>query len=178
MKKRIFAGVTEDKELYFLEVETTTRNGYNEFTMSGFTVKPVTEEEKEEYENNYLDGEELYFWKQAVQADGTTLSLDDWIEEVREGGDHMDTSLYPYTSEVEGETYYFESQSCGQHEVDNLVYYAIPKATFKKYMQLWKTYHLKPVDKMTPTDRETLSKILGNHQNEESAVIKAVEYII
>jgi len=178
MKKIILAGVTEDKELYFLEVGTTTRNNYNEFTMSGFTVRPVTEEEKEEYESNYLDGEELYFWKQAVEADSTTLSLDDWIEEVREEGDHMDCSLYPYTSEVEGDTYYFESSSCGQHEVDILDYYAIPKATFKSIMQLWKKYHLKPVDTMTAEDRALLQKVLNYPQNEEKEVINAIKYII
>lgn len=177
IKKTLLAGVTEDKELYFLEMKITDRNNSPELTISGFTVMPVTEEEKEEYDSNYLDGEELYFWKQAVEADNTTLSLNDWIEEVREEGDHMDCSLYPNTSEVDGETYYFQSQSCGQHEVEKLDYYAIPKATFKSIMQLWKIYHMKPVDTMKPEDKKLLDSIMTYSQNEEVEVIKAVEYI-
>ena len=175
--KRVLAGVTEDKELYFIETSITDRNGYDEFTMSGFTVRPVTEEDKKEYESTYLDGEEHYYWKEAVASGSTQDSMEDWIQQVRDEGDNMDCSLYPETVEVDNTTYYFESQSCGQHEVYDLVDYAMSKNIHQEMMTLWSKYHLKAVSEMTTEDRKILDEIMDRKQDEEAEVIKAVEYI-
>ena len=77
MKKQILAGITEDNELYFWDIDPTNdrRNGYKEFSMSGFTVKPITEEEVKENAHNYLDDEGEYYWRQAVESKNTTLGL-------------------------------------------------------------------------------------------------------
>lgn len=175
--KRILAGVTDNNELYFLEASITDRNGYDEFTMSGFTVNPVTEEDKESYEASYLDGEEEYFWKEAVASGSTYDSMEDWIQQVRDEGDHMDCSLYPETVEHEGTTYYFESQSCGQHEENNLTHYAIKRTLFNKILKLWHTYHMKPVSTMTTEDKKLLDEVMSLEQDEEAEVLKAVSYI-
>lgn len=176
--KRLLAGVTEDRELYFIETSITDRNGHDELTMSGFTVLPITEEEKEEKEESYLDGEEQYYWQEAVASGSTFDSMDDWVQQVRDEGDHVDCSLYPKTADVEGITYYFESQGCGQHTVYHLDYYSISKTVHREMITLWDKYHLKPTSTMIPEDKKLLDEIMDREQDEEAEVIKAVKYII
>lgn len=175
--KRILAGVTENNELYFLEASITDRNGYDEFTMSGFTVTPVTEEDKEAYEANYLEDEGHHMWQQAVEAGTTYDSMEDWLEQVRDEGDSMDCSLYSETAEHEGTTYYFESQACGQHEENNLTHYTIKRSLFNKIMKLWHTYHMKPVSTMTTDDKKLLDEVMSLEQDEATEVVKAIGYI-
>ena len=51
---KILTGITKDNDIYFLEIDTDNnkRNGYNEFSMSGFTVTPIELEEAKEMMND------------------------------------------------------------------------------------------------------------------------------
>lgn len=147
MKKKILAGITRDDELYFLEIDTTNgkRNGYNEFTMSGFTVKPITLEDaknqsyesiKSLVEDETRDINNLYLrdiddiTQNIVDSDGNLSGLD--------------TSLFSETVALEnGTEYVFESGSCGQHKEKELKHYFINENLYKQLLKIWDRYHLK-----------------------------------
>ena len=145
MIKKLLVGITQDNELYFLEIDTTNgkRNGYNEFTMSGFTVRPITREDAITQCKEMLDEDQ---WKQAVEANSTTLGLNDWIKYVIDSDGELvgfDNSLFNNEVEVDGIDYLFSSESCGQHEEDDLKHYFINSNLFKQLMKIWKQYHMK-----------------------------------
>ena len=187
MRTKILAGITHDNELYFLEVDTTNdkRNGYNEFSMSGFTCTPILEESVEENANNYLDDEGDYFWRQAVEAKATTLGLDEWIQSVKDEGGmgSFDNSLFDESVDVEGETYLFESGSCGQHQEETLKHYFIDKQLYNVLMEAWDKYHIKNMKGrplLVNHGAETIEWWLENKlekQNIEALAMQAITFI-
>jgi hypothetical protein len=148
-KIKILAGITNDNELYFLNI-TTERDDKPYFSMSDDTHTPITVEDAKQRQEDSLDSSEMeYFWREAVQAERTTDSLKDWIEQVRnEQGetDAVDNSIFNITVEVDGEEYIFESQSCGQHEEKTLKHYFISQNDFKMLLKAWELYHMKDID--------------------------------
>lgn len=182
---KLLAGVTESNELYFLEIDPTNdkRNGYNEFSMCGNTVTPITAEEIEERDSNYLDGEELYFWKQAVEAGSTTESLDDWIAQVREEGGSVDLCSDIYPVDIDGTEYSFEYRSAGQHQEKSLKAYFIPETLYHDLMKAWDMAHLKDTDKLPAQHKNWLSDVVEHAKQEakgqdwEVLSIKAIELI-
>lgn len=146
---RILAGITEDNELYFLNV-VTQRDGKPYFSMTGDTHTPITIEDAKKRTEDSLDSSEMsYLWKQAVEANRTKEGLEDWIEQVRNDQDEtdaVDNSIFDITVEVDGEEYIFESNAGGQHEVQTLKHYFIDKTLFRNLMRAWKQYHMKNVD--------------------------------
>jgi len=181
IKKRIFAGITPENELYFLEIETERRLSNNktaDFTMSGFTVEPISEEAgRERAEEDLQEGET---WKMAVQADQTHQGLDDWVETVlnTDGWEHvLDCSLYPEKIQVKGVEYGFVSGSCGQHEIEKLKYYAIAKDELDYLMKVWKKYHLKELTEAMNTTIENMLDTIKQDEDEEvkKALIKLID---
>jgi hypothetical protein len=169
MKKTIMAGITKDNEIYFLEIEPISKE-HKYFSMSGFTVNPIKESEAIERNREQLeDGD---FWRQAVEAKETELSLDDWVEYVIDNDGEtslIDTSLFTDTIEINGETWLFESSACGQHEEKDLKHYFIEKSLFKNLMAIWKKYHLKRISVKLPK---------FPIQDTENLLIEAVKTII
>jgi len=141
---KILAGITKDNELYFLEI-SPKENKDDYFSMSAFTVEPITEEDgKEEARERTEDDTEL--WKQAVAGDQTTNSFEDWVERVLSldpWQELIDCSLYPNSFNYSGVEYWFKSGGCGQHEIEELAFYTIGKKEFSYLMNLWKKHHLK-----------------------------------
>jgi hypothetical protein len=180
MKKKILAGITKDQELYFLEIDPTNdrRNGYKEFSMSGLTVSPITEEEAKEQEVNYFDDEGEYYWREAVRAKSTTLGLDEWIEEAKEEAeslDNFDNSLFDLSVEVDGTDYLFSSNSCGQHEEGALAHYFIDPKLYNAIMAIWKRWHLKEIT--SGSDLAIIDEALAIKQDHEALAIEAIKII-
>jgi len=166
-KKRVFAGITQDDELYFLEIEPKSEQ-HNYFAMSGFTIRPLLYEDAVKQSRESLeDGE---YWRQAVESERTELGLSDWIDQVlEEDGEisQIDNSLYSEQLNIDGEEYIFESGSCGQHKEKNLKYYAIDKAVFNSLMDIWEKNHLKKVNPKMPiiADQDNGRKIVIHKPN-------------
>lgn len=161
MEIKLLAGITEENELYFLEIEPKSEK-HTYFSMSGFTVTPIRYDDAVERSRESLEDGEL--WRQAVEAEITDLGLNDWIEQVL-GVDgetsQIDTSLLEKEVMVEGETWLFESGGCGQHEEAKLAHYFIDKKLFDELMKLWKKNHLKEVDvKLPELPKQNLDELL------------------
>lgn len=145
MKKiRLLVGITNENELYFLEISPKYEE-QKHFSMTGFTVSPISEDAGEREARERLeDGEQ---WRMAVEAGHTCAGLKDWVEEVLnlDGWQHvLDCSLYPDEfNHTDGNTYHFISQACGQHQEKELKHYLIDKENFDYLMMLWDKYHLK-----------------------------------
>jgi len=143
---KILAGITEENELYFLEIETA-REGQAYFSMSGFTVEPITVEEAEErLEDMYDSGYYKESWKQSVEVGATLLGYYEWLDRVKEEEsweEALDNSLFSEIVDVDGVEYGFLSESCGQHQERELKHYFLDKKTFDLLMLYWDKYHLK-----------------------------------
>jgi len=148
--EKIFAGITDNNELYFLEIEPKTEK-HNYFSMSGFTVKPIKEDDAiKQVKEGLEDGE---MWKQAVESNATEMGKEEWIEDVLSIDWELsgfDNSLLDNEISVNGENWLFESQSCGQHEEEELKEYFIDKELFSSLMDIWKKYHLKEENPILP----------------------------
>lgn len=183
MKKTIFAGVTEEKELYFLSVDTTNnqRNGYNEFSMTGFTVQPI---ELEQAKNRSRESIESVIEDEIRDINPAYVrNIDDIVEDVLNiDGDlsGIDLSLYPdEITTKDGVEYVFESCSYGQHTENTLIYYAINKKLFIALMKLWEEYHLKSYDDLSKSaiNKAIIDEVMNIRQDESNAIIDALQYI-
>ena len=156
MEKRLLAGITPNNEIYFMTIEDD--KGY--FSMTGFTVIPIEYEKAKDIAQQQLEDGEL--WKMAVEDGTTKLGKNEWNRHVLNTDGELSTldlSLYPEKIEIDGNTYVFESGSCGQHREKRLEHYFIPRNIFDKLNRIWDKYHLK---KKSPK----LPKI--SKQNEEA----------
>ena len=146
---KILVGVTQDNELYFLEL--TKRNTY--FSMSGETVIPLDIEEAKERSYNSI--------KESIEEETRDINplfvrdIDEVTEQVLaiDGELHgLDISLFPENIEVNGTEYVFESGSCGQHEEREFKKMFIDEKAFSEFMKLWEQYHLKELPKNSTAD--------------------------
>ncbi len=168
MKTTIMAGITKEDEIYFLEFEPR-KEDHDYFAMSGFSVIPLKYDEAVKRNRESLEDGEL--WKMAVAGGNTTLGLDNWIDLVMDTDSEIsmiDNSLLSEEVKVDGETYIFESGSCGKHGEADLNKYFIDKVLFSTFHYLWKTYHLKK-------DNPTLPEL--PEQDQEVLLIKAIKLI-
>lgn len=180
MKKKLLAGITKNDELYFLEIDTTNnkRNGYNEFTMSGFTVKPLELEEAQEQSRQSIISQ---VEEETENISGLYLrDIDNIVDDIVDSDGNLsglDTSLFPETVTLaDGTEYVFESGSCGQHQEKELKHYFINKEVFNTLMNIWSSYHLKE----TPTGEPiatTLRNIMKIDQDLKAEAKRAVELI-
>ena len=171
MSIKILAGITQENELYFIEIDPMIKDK-DYFGMSGFTIKPIEESEGEALAREMLEDGEM--WKMAVESGNTTAGLNDWIDDVLaiDGWQNtIDCSLYPDSFLWNGETYYFESGACGQHEEKDLKHYLIDKKNFDWLMEIWKKYHLKKEIIILPEWIEQTEK------NEDKQIKRAFELL-
>jgi len=171
---KILAGITKDNELYFLEISPKTKE-HDYFSMSGFTVEPITEDEGNElaYESIASDTE---LWKMEVENDKTLLSFNDWVLFVLETDswwDIIDCSLHSDTFTYKGVEYWFRSGACGQHEINDLAFYTIDKKDFDYLMNLWKKYHLKDYE----ISKRDIEKLKEYQKNKNELIKKAFEHL-
>lgn len=168
-RNKYLLGVNNYGELVFGKFEVTERNGYPEFTVSFFTVFPITEADvdaEEYYENLVEEMDDSWVLEQLKFYDCPYTELPDKL--ARDNGtevyDIRDCSLYSEEIDVNGITYYFESSACGQHDTreEGMKLFTNQKA-YDKLHELWDFYHLKKVDeeviKEVQEIQEALSKI-------------------
>lgn len=166
---KIVAGVTKDKEIYFLEIDNK-----DYFSMSGFTVKPLTLEDAQEQSRQNIES--------SIEEDTRNINslylrdIDDIVDDVIKSDGNLsglDTSLYNKTVEVDGQEYVFESMSCGQHEEKELDLYFIDKSDYMVLMSIWSKYHLKKIDiekDLTDIEKTVYKKMLelGYYKNNKT----------
>lgn len=171
MRKQYLLGATSYNELVFGEFEITHRNGYAEFSASFSTVRPFNGENYNltEYFENCLEeyGKDyLYDLCESFDCKPSELAeyLADEYEDVR---DALDCSLYSECYIVNGNSWYFESGSCGQCDTrDEMEEITNPEA-YNLLHKLWDAYHLKEVDNDVICQVENLSTMLDEINEEE-----------
>jgi len=179
MKINILAGITENNELYFLEIDNNNdrRNGYDEFSMAGFVVEPILLEDAHREVREYLEDGEA--WREAVKSERTQLGLYDWVESVIDNDGQLagfDNSLFDEFVEVDGQEYIFKSKACGQHKEKNLKHYFIEKEVFNILMNIWSQYHMKTIPTYEPV-ATTIKNIMKIKQDISALAVKAIKLI-
>lgn len=179
MRSKILAGVTNDDELYFLEIEKQT-NEHKYFAMSGFTVKPVELEAAKDQSRESIQSlidEEISMSELPAWYFKDSEELTDYVINSDGNLSGIDTSLYPGSVEVDGVEYVFESGSCGQHEERSLKTYFIDVTDYNILMSVWEKYHLKSDVKMSQVENITVDKVLESEktQNKEALIIEAIK---
>lgn len=137
---KILAGITNDNELYFLELSNK-----DYFSMSGFTVRPLELEEAKEQSRESI--------KNLIEEETEDISglylrdIDDITQDIIDSDGNLsglDTSLYPETVTMDdGTDYIFVSGSCSQHQETELKHYFFDKTDYAVLMSIWNKYHLK-----------------------------------
>lgn len=150
MREKFLLGATIDNEIVFGEFEITNRNGYPEFTASFDTVKPFNGEDYdlESYYDDWVDGmDKGYLYDLCVQFDCSPSELSSELaSECCDVRDALDCSLYPEEIEVDGNSWFFESSSCGQHDTRNEMDEIINEEAYNLLHELWDKYHLEKID--------------------------------
>ena len=150
MKRKFLLGATTDNELVFGEFEIRNWNGRSEFSASFDTVTPFNGEDYdlEEYYEGWVDGmDKEYLYDLCEQFDCSPSQLPkELADECYDVRDALDCSLYPEEIEVNGNSWYFESGSCGQHDTRNEMEEIINEEAYNLLHELWDNYHLKEID--------------------------------
>lgn len=145
---RYLVGATKDNRLVFADVEN--RKDY--FSVCFDTVRPFNKDDVdlEEYVENLYDRSDIgdtefvdllerYDCKPSELVD---CILEDFGDDPR---NYLDCSLYDGESLVNGDTWYFESDSCGQCDTRDEMDVYINKEAYDEIIRCWDNYHLKPI---------------------------------
>lgn len=191
MKEKFLLGATVDNEIVFGEFElrhpkywSKEKGSYTDesvwdFSASFDTVRPFNGEnfDLEEYFEDWVENfgkEELYDMCERFDCRPSELpkNLADECYDVR---DAIDCSLYSECYEVNGESWYFESGSCGQHDTRDEMEEIINEEAYNLLHELWDNYHLKKVaDDGIVEQVEKLANMLSN-VDEEAWIIDYIE---
>lgn len=159
MKRKVLLGATVNKEIAFGEFEITERNGYPEFTVCFETVRPIKGKDidLEDYFEEYADPRCMdaeWILNKCNEYNCSPQDLPRHLaHECDDVRDAFDCSLFPEEYEVNGDYWYFESGSCGQHDTrkEGMAEY-VNKAAYDLLHELWDMYHLKNVSDITFID--------------------------
>lgn len=181
MRKEYLLGATVNNELVFGEFELRDRKEYTEFSASFSTVIPFNAEnyDLEEYYEGWIDGmDKEYLYDLCVRFDCKPSELpSELTDECYDVRDALDCSLYPEEIIVDGESWCFESSSCGQHDTrkDGMEVYVNEEA-YNLLHTLWDNYHLKKVDEEVIKQVESLVDMLSSVDEEEWIINYIKEY--
>lgn len=171
MRRKYLLGATSDKELVFGEFEITYRNGYAEFTASFNNVRPFNGDnvDLEEYFEDWAEGlgKEIKYdmcYDYDCKPSELAKNLADDCNDIR---DAMDCSIYPECYEINGDSWYFESMSCGQHDTRDEMEEIINPEAYDLLHELWDKYHLKKVDEEVISQVEKIESMLKEVDEEE-----------
>ena len=181
MREKYLLGATVYNELVFGEFELRDRNGYKEFSASFNTVTPFNAEnyDLEEYYEGWIDGlDKEYLYDLCVRFDCKPSELpSELADECYDVRDALDCSLYPEEIMVDGESWCFESSSCGQHDTrkDGMEVFVNEEA-YNLLHTLWDNYHLKKIDEEVIKQVENIVEMLSSVNEEEWIVNYIKEY--
>lgn len=171
MRNKYLLGATIYNELVFGEFEITYRNGHAEFTASFNTVRPFNGDnfDLEEYYENWIeDIDKATLYDMLYDRDCKPSELaSELASECYDIRDAIDCSLYPECCEVNGNSWYFESASCGQHDTRDEIKEIINLDAYNLLHELWDKYHLKKVDDDVISQVEKLCEMLSEIDEEE-----------
>lgn len=175
-ENRILLGVTKNKEIVLGNFGVTTRNGYKEFTASFDLVRPrtITEEDIKEYFEDFAFnyGKEKAY-EMCEEYNCSPQDLAEHLASDSSPKDVFDLSLFPEEIEIDGDTWYFESSSCGQCDTKDEMELYVDKGVYDRLYDLWTNYHLKEVGEEVETE---IKYILEDMENVDE--IKWIEYYI
>lgn len=164
MRNKYLLGATVDGNLVFGEVEITTRNGYKEFTASFDEVRPFNGNDFDAtaYVEMYVDDMDKK-WKYD-QCEHYNCAPQDLVNEmsaeINDPRDIVDCSLYNEEVEVNGDTWYFESESCGQHDTRGTMEIYTNKEAYNRIHKFWDEYHLKEINVEVEMEINSACKLL------------------
>lgn len=170
MKEQYLLGSTNNNELVFGEFEITNRNGYNQFTASFITVRPFNGNmDFVEWYKEYLDSlDKADRYDLCEEFDCAPSELaENLATQVNDPRDIMDCSLYPEHVYINGNDWYFESGSCGQHDTREEMEIIINPDAYNLLHELWDKYHLCKVDENVMSQIEALREMLCDLNEEE-----------
>ena len=187
MDVKYLLGATADREIVFAEFGVEhpkywskergnwTDESVRKFSASFDTVRPFTEDEREDATDYYerliderYDAEgrcELYELYDCRPSELAELLARDCGSDVQ---DIVDCSLYPEIIDVDGTDWYFESGSCGQHDTreDGMDEYVNEEA-YNLLHELWDKYHLKKIDEEGIQQMQRVVELLEEVDEEE-----------
>lgn len=172
---KILVGLTDDNLIVYANLHLNK----DYFSITHDTLRElITEEEGEERAREYLEDGEL--WKQAVETDNTTDSLENWIEMVLNMDGWQTVMDANDFGEYEGIDYYSLWDSCGACIDDfkaNFVFQAMPQSDIDTIIES-DTLHLKDFKKYTQKDKilfEKIKEIIKKYENQEDCNKKIIE---
>lgn len=179
MRRKCLLGANKYNEIVFGNFEVTHRDGYPEFTASFDTVRPFCEAniDLEDYYIGYLENlsdAEKYRMCENFDCSPSQLA-DELARNCYDVRDAIDCSLYPEWHLVDGESWYFESCSCGQHDTRNEMEIYTNKEAYDLLHELWDKYHLKELDNEGLKQVENLVEMFDDESVLEEAWI--IDYI-
>lgn len=177
-KQKLFLGVTNDNELYYVEIENRKLGEQEPYlSVTGSTVEAIEAEqgEAEAYER-LMDGE---LWRMAVDQQQTEEGLSEWANNViaMDGWQSqydIDQSIDPV--QYEGKEYFFDSRSGGQHviKLEDMKKLFVEVSVYKAIMRLWNEYHLKTAPKWGDKDYGVYNLVMEKQQEEEKLLAVAL----
>lgn len=78
--------------------------------------------------------------------------------------DVIDCSLYNQMFNLDGDEWYFESSSCGQHDTRHDMKQYVSRLAYDGLLKLWDEYHLKPITELTMDYIDKLLNLLDVDQ--------------
>lgn len=174
-RKEIIAGITEDNEIYLIEIEPKSPD-HDYFAMSADTVSPVTlKEAKNEARDTWVslfqdDPDQLRDMNERMGTHfKTPESGAKYVLQVNGELHGFDNSTLTDEIHHKGKDWLFRAGSGGQHQERRLKTYFISPDLFKKLMNIWDKYHLK---KENPPDMPEIPD-----QDREKLLKKAIDII-
>ena len=171
-ENKILLGTTKNNDVVFGNFGITKRNGYKEFAASFDVVSPriITSEDIEMYYEDFAEnyGKE-YAYDMCIRYDCKPSELARLLAEDSSVYDTFDLSLFPEEIEIEGDTWYFESSSCGQCDTKDDMELYVNKEVYDKLQALWTNHHLKEVGEEVEKEIEYILK--------ESSQVDELEWI-
>lgn len=179
MKENYLLGATKDHELVFGKFVVTKRNGHNEFSASFYTVRPFNGEnfDFEDYYEGYIEGlDKAYLYDMCEQFDCAPSALvENLADECDDPRDALDCSLYPKEINVDSESWYFESCSCGQHDTRNEMEEIINFKAYNLLHELWDKYHSEKIDDSVVDQVENLVEMFEATDNEGEWIVSYIK---
>ena len=160
-KKNILLGATPDNELVFANISIRENKT---FSVSFSLVIPTKIDNEYLFERfsslmEDLPKEDLY--DLLVQYDVAPSKLIDEMFYYITPEEILDLSVFPEEVEINGDTWVFESSTCGQFETRDLMSKYINKDAYMRLLLYWDNYHLKTIDDDTIKEVEMIIKQLN-----------------
>ena len=159
--KNILLGSTLDNELVFANINVRENKT---LSISFGLVAPTKIDNEYLYECFANSMEELSkseLYDLCEQYNCTPSNLIDEMFYYATPEEILDLSVFPEEVEINGDTWVFESSSCGQCETRNLMSEYIDKDAYVRLMELWDNYHLQTIDDDTIQEVEMIIEKLN-----------------